>query len=544
LANSKPLMMLIDDLKSSRMIIKKVLKSDFTYIEANDGMEALELLKDYSPDIILIDAIMPNMDGFETIKKIREITKYKRTPILMITSLNNLKVKIKALEYGVSDFLTKPFDKYELRARCRSYVEIVELNKQCIDAQINPISGFKNEIALIKDLVPSDGIFLIGINDFHKIEGIYGYKNSKIVEKKFGYFILDTFQRYLKDVSLYHVGSAKYVIKVNSNKNLEEEKLKHICESFYNECLDLDIFIEDIQFNPITTIIYIKDKINLYEDAMSAMGYARLNNIRYIYSADDINGIKDIVYSNIEILKKVKTVIDSNNIVNFYQPILDNHNDKVEKYETLVRLKSKNGELLSPFSFLDVIKNVQLYEKLTKSVYKNAFDKFKFNNDEFSINITYVDMENKVVRDYIFDILSKNPHVSNRVIFEVIEDKNYKNMGLIREFVSQVKKYEAKIALDNFGNNNSNFKNILFMEPDYIKIDGNIVKNILIDTRSYTLLESINLFAQNLGIKTIAEHVSSKELYNEVVELNIDYSQGYFIGKPSQNLIKECAIST
>jgi len=539
----KPLMMLIDDLKSSRMVIKRVLKTSYEYIEANDGLEALELLKKYTPDIILVDAIMPNMDGFETIKKIRDITQYKRVPILMITSLSNVKTKIKALEYGVNDFLTKPFDKYELRARCKSYVEMVELNKQYVDAKINPITGFQNELALIKDVIPSDKIFLIAINDFHKIKGIYGYKNSQIVEKKFGKFIIERFKKHIGDLKFFHVSSAKYVIKVNSDIDLDDNKVKEICETFYKECLDIDIFIENLQFTPITTIIYVTERVNLYEDAISALGYARLNNIKYIYSSDDINGIKNIVYSNIEVLKKVKTIIDSNNIINFYQPILDNHTEKIQKYETLVRLKSQNNELLSPMTFLDIIKNVQLYEQLTKIVYKNAFDKFKFNNYEFSINISHIDIENKIVRDYIFEILSKNPHVSNRITFEIAEDKNLKDIGLIKEFIKEIRKYEAKIAIDNYGSSYSNIQNIVQIEPDFIKIDGSIVHNIVDFPKCYTLLESINIFAQNFGVKTVAEYVSSKEIFNEVINLDIDYSQGYFIGKPSENLLSETTIS-
>jgi len=539
----KPLMLVIDDLKSNRMIIKKVLKDDYDYIEASDGLEAFELLNKYTPDIILIDAIMPKMDGFETIKKIREQKKYKRVPILMITSLNNLKMKIKALEYGVNDFLTKPFDKYELRARCKSYSEMVKINKQFTDAKINPITGFENEFALIKDLVPSNGLFLININDFHKIKGIYGYKNSQIVEKKFGDFILATFKKYIQDIKLYHITSAKFAIKVDPKIDFDDKVVKNICEKFYNECMSLDIFIDDIKFTPIVTIVFAKDRINLYEDAMSALGYAKLHNLRYIYNPDDINGIRDIVYSNIEILKKVKNAIDEKNIINFYQPIMDNHQDKVNIYETLVRIRSKNGEMLSPSVFLDVTKNVQLYEHITKTVYKNAFDKFKFNQKEFSINISYLDIKNQSVREYLFDILKQNPHVSNRIIFEILQDIKIKDFGLIKEFIAEVKKYEVKIAIDDVGKDYFNFQNIVEIEPDFLKIDGSIVKDILTDSKSYNLVDSINKFSHNLGIQTIAEYVSNKEIYNEILNMDVDFSQGFFIGKPSQTLLTECALS-
>jgi EAL domain-containing protein (putative c-di-GMP-specific phosphodiesterase class I)/ActR/RegA family two-component response regulator len=535
----KPLILIVDDLKSNRMVIKKVLQNNYDFIEAGDGIEAINLLNSFTPDIILVDAIMPNMDGFETILKIRKMKKYARTPILMITSLSDIKMKVKALEYGVNDFLTKPFDKYELRARCKSYVEMVQLNKQYSDAKINPISGFKNEISLIKEIVPNDSIFLISINDFNKIHGTYGFRNSKIIEKKFGNYLLKMIKEYISNIELYHVGTAKYVIKISKDIILDEMQVKELCEEFYNNCLNINIQIDDITFMPITTIIFTKDRVNLYEDAMSALGYAKKNNIKYIYSSDDINGIKDIVYTNIQILKKIKTAINSKKIINYYQPIYNNLTEKVSKYETLVRIEDENGKILSPFAFLEVAKSAQVYEQITKMVYKNAFDKFKFNNNEFSINISYIDIENKTVKEYLYNILKDNPHVSNRITFEILEDENIKDFGIVEEFIKEVRRYDAKIAIDDFGSGYSNFQRILSIEPDYIKIDGSIIKNILTDNKNYALLESINGFAHNFGIKTIAEYISSEELQNEILSLGIDYSQGYLFGKPSPKLLDE-----
>ncbi len=542
--SKKPLILVVDDLKSNRMIVKKILQNNYDFIEASDGIEAIKMLKNFTPIMILMDAIMPNMNGFETIKKIRENPKYKRTPILMITSLSDIKTKVKALEYGINDFLTKPFDKYELRAICKSYVEMVNLNRQFSDSKINPISKFKNEIALIKDLKPNDGIFLFSINDFHKVDGIYGYKNTKIIEQKFGKYLEEIVKEHIDDISLYHIGNAKFVIKLNKDIIIEDNKLHEYCEEFYISCKDLVMQIEEqISFSPIVTLVYVKDRVNLYEDALSTLSYAKNNNLKYIYCSDDINGIKDIVYSNIQTLKKVKDALNNKKIINYYQPIYDNTKEKVEKYETLVRLECEDGSIMSPYSFLDIAKSGKIYDEITKIVYKNAFDKFKFTSNEFSVNISYLDIEEKTVREYIFDLLNNNPHVSSRVIFEILEDENIKNFGLFKEFITEIKNYGAKIAIDDFGSGFSNFQRIVEIEPEFIKIDGSIVKRILDDSKSYALLESINNFAHDFEIKTVAEFISSKELFDEVNHIGVDFSQGYFLGEPKAHLLDECLIS-
>jgi len=540
----KPLLMIIDDLKSNRLIIKKVLQNNYNFIEAANGIEAINLLKYYTPDIIIIDAIMPKMDGFEAIKNIRSNKKYKRTPILMITSLSNQKMKIKALESGVSDFLTKPFDKYELRARCKSYTQMVKLNKLYENTKLNPISKFKNELALIKEIVPNDSIFLFSINDFNKVDGVFGYKLSQYLEKKFGHFL----ERILKDrfgkVELYHINEAKFIVKLDKSTSIKESELENICKDLYNQCTKEHLQIGNIKYTPYPTIIFAKDRINLYEDALSALSFARKNNIKYLFSSDDINGIKDIVYSNIEILKKVKHAISNNNIINLYQPIYDNKEEKITHYETLVRLRCENNTLLSPAIFLEVAKNAQLYEEITKTVYKNAFDEFKFNNKNFSINISYLDIENDLVRNFLYEMLKENPHVSDRICFEIIEDKMLHDYSLIKEFTKEVRRYGAQVAIDNYGKIFSSFTSLISIEPDFIKFDGDIVKNILNDEKSYAFLENINNLAHSLNIKTIGQHVFSKEIFNELIELGIDYSQGYYIGKPSMTLQDECVVST
>lgn len=529
----RPLVLIIDDLTSNRLVIKKALMANYDFIEAKNGKEAIEILASFTPTIILMDAIMPIMDGFEATTMIRKMEKFKRTPILMLSSLDDTKTKVKALGCGINDFLTKPFDKYELRARCKSYIEISNLNRQYALATQNPITKFENEISLIKELVPNDSIFLFDIHNFYNIDSIYGYKNSKYIEKIFGNFLKEMANEYLDSSELYHVNNGQFILKINKNSDYNDKEIELFCNEFYQNCKNFEITMEEMKYNPISTIIFVRDRVNLYEDALSSLSYAKSNNLKYICLADDINGIKDIVHSNIEILKKVKNALENKKIINHYQPIYDNKEEKIVKYETLVRLENNDKSTMSPFFFLDIAKSGQLYEDITKTVFQNAFDVFKYNNLEFSVNISYIDIAESSIRELIYEILENNPHVSDRIIFEILEDEKIEDFGLFQEFITEVRKNSAKIAIDDFGSGYSNFQRIIDIQPDILKIDGSIVKNIIEDKNSYTLLENINSFAHSFGMKTIAEFISSKEIFNEVSAIGIDFSQGYYIGEPA-----------
>ena len=97
---------------------------------------------------------------------------------------------------------------------------------------------------------------------------------------------------------------------------------------------------------------------------------------------------------------------------------------------------------------------------------------------------------------------------------------------------SQVKLLGSKIAIDDFGSGYSNFENILKLNVDYIKIDGSLIQGITKNTRHHIIVETIVEFAHKIGAKTIAEFVSDASIYTSIKKIGVDYSQGYYTGKP------------
>jgi len=123
--NDKTLILIVDDQKDTRLAVKLALKKEnYVFEEAVNGQEAIDKCRELKPDVILMDAVMPLLDGFEATKAIRALKGFEHVSILMITALTQKSDKIKALESGVNDFISKPFDKQELIARCKSYAKI------------------------------------------------------------------------------------------------------------------------------------------------------------------------------------------------------------------------------------------------------------------------------------------------------------------------------------------------------------------------------------------------------------------------------------
>ena len=127
-------------------------------------------------------------------------------------------------------------------------------------------------------------------------------------------------------------------------------------------------------------------------------------------------------------------------------------------------------------------------------------------------------------------------NAEGRVTFEILENEGIQDYQVIEEFINYFRKYGVKIAIDDFGSGYSNFKIIMSINPDYIKFDGSLIKNIDTDSYSYLIVKNLVKFAKELNIKTIAEFVHSKEVFDTCNYLGVDYFQGFYISKPKKDI--------
>jgi len=195
----------------------------------------------------------------------------------------------------------------------------------------------------------------------------------------------------------------------------------------------------------------------------------------------------------------------------------------------------QNKKIISPLLFIPISKNIKVYDIVTKTIIDKSFETFENNNFEFNINLSIDDIMSGKIFRFIIDKL-KNSKAANRVTFELLESEAVQDFKKVERFINEIKRYGAKIAIDDFGSGYSNFSYLTKIDADYIKIDGSLIANIDVDKTSVLIVETIVGFAKKLGIKTVAEYVHSSVIMDKVKSLGIDYSQGFYIDEPSLNL--------
>ncbi|MCK4974226.1 MAG: EAL domain-containing protein, partial [Sulfurimonas sp.] len=274
-----------------------------------------------------------------------------------------------------------------------------------------------------------------------------------------------------------------------------------------------------------------RKKMLAYADM--ALKDAKKRNVNI--SVFDDHELEKIHKNEMESHKKLLHALENDDIVSFFQPIIYLKDDsKPTKYESLVRIKEDNGDLIHPFSFLDIAKTNRIYNKITQAVLTNTLDVASKYNVPCSLNISLTDIDDKKTMKMFFNTLDNYSH-NELLTIELLETEDFVNYDDVYQFCVKVHSYGIKIALDDFGSGYSNFEHLLQLNIDYIKIDGTLIKNLDKDKNAQVVVQTIVDFAKRLDILTVAEFVHNEAVHIKVKNLKIDRTQGFFLAEPQEH---------
>ena len=374
---------------------------------------------------------------------------------------------------------------------------------------------------------------LINIDNFSTINSTYGYE--------VGTKLLCQFAKYLnivksQDAILYRFCSDKFVII--DERVLDKKQLSSIADSILSFFSQTEIMIDgEIEFKLSLSIGISTGKglinITQAELAIKELRISRKNTYMIF------NPYSDFVHQeqeDIYWITKIKEAVADEDILAYFQPIINNETKKIEKYECLARLRDDDS-IVSPFYFMNAAKATGSLPYVTKALISQSFKKFSGTEYEFSLNITGEDLH----EDYLEALLLKNVNKYNinpsRVVLEMLEDITTLDDGTTLKQLDSLRENGFKIAIDDFGAENSNMSRLLEIHPDYLKIDGAFIKNIISDEKSQIIVDAIISICKRSGIKIIAEFVHNEEVQERVKSLGIEYSQGYYFSEPKPNLV-------
>jgi diguanylate cyclase (GGDEF)-like protein len=407
----------------------------------------------------------------------------------------------------------------------------------------DPLTGVYNR-NFMRDLlkrinIDSYQIMMCDIDYFKQVNDNYGHKTGDeiLIETA---KILNTHIR--PDDILIRYGGEEFLIFIK--KTTSNEKLAYNIAQRMRQKVEETTFHTDNKVIKITLSIGITCQPEHFKSIPEAIKYA--DEMLYIAKRRGRNQIiceSDIDLAKLSItseksINEVKEALEEQRLICVFQPIFDTQTQEILKYEALVRIKERDGAIVSPDRFLKKIMYTNIYNDMTKRVLENVFQHIRSKQVIITTNLNFSDILDNTIFQLILNELTNNKELAPWLIIELLEYEILaETTAIVKERLEKIRSFGVKIAIDDFGSGYSNYTMFQILPIDILKIDGELIRDLDKSKTSYIITESIVILAKELGIKTVAEFVHSKEVFKVVQQLGIDEAQGFYLAKPQEEIL-------
>ncbi len=501
-----------------------------------DWLNSQEAKKIIKEDINQLRETQPNIHRLinQFIRSLSEENYYRS--IRLYTDLLNFSLIILLIskKYAENIFIEKKNKLQKLVRKLRALSEQDLITK--IHNDLRLVKILKIQMRLKKEFY----IAVFDIDDFKFINQVYGFKIGNLLLKEIARVFEVLKKRY--KILNFKTGSNSFVSLI-FEKDVEEI-VKTIKSNVEN--IELEVKIEDhsINFYPKLTAAYMKvdssfsspDEVLEILDIVLHRGKTEKKGgiVKYDKNRD----------SKIEIAKHLDRqiflgyAIKENKITPYFQPIFDLKKDEIIGFEALFRIE-KNDEIYTAGEFIDIAYKTGLIVEIDRTMIEYMFSSIETLGD-YPI---FLNISPQTLKESWF--LEKVKYLKN-CIFEITEQMAFDNIEKLKLLNIET---VNKMALDDFGSGYSSIKTVVELSSNnlisFLKIDGSLIKEIDRNRESFFIVESIVKIAKTLGLKTIAEFIENERLLRIIKNLDIDYAQGFYLGKPlPANKIKNQILKT
>lgn len=219
-----------------------------------------------------------------------------------------------------------------------------------------------------------------------------------------------------------------------------------------------------------------------------------------------------------------------------YQPIINSKTGQVAHYEALLRMVNNTGKISSAGALIPVAEKMGMIGLIDTMVMEMVIAELRKSPDlHLAFNVSNMTTENPVWLKQINDLLEDDLETASRLIVEITETAAHRDLRRVAYFVASLQALGCQVALDDFGSGYTSFRQLKALSVDMVKIDGAFVKDIAQSADNQFFVKTLMEFAHGFGIETVAEFVESGEIAKILMEMGVDYLQGYYLGKPENH---------
>jgi diguanylate cyclase (GGDEF)-like protein len=588
--SARPRLLIVDDISDNRTILtRRFLRRGFEVVEADSGLTAIELIGRESFDLVLLDVMMPGIDGIETLKRIRMQQSASALPVIMVTAKSESDNIVDALELGANDYVTKPVDFAVALARVNTQIgrkraeqQVLFANEQLrranedlesrVEERTSRLSDanqrLKVEIAsreesqarsqylayhdsltglgnrlLFKEQLEETlndvsvtqhplAVLFLDLDGFKAVNDTLGHSIGDLLLKSVATKLRDILQRTDRIARL--GGDEFAILQLSAPQPGSSIALAEKIIQIIGQPCNIDGHDVTVGASVGIAVAHVgdMDTESFLKSADLAM-YSAKSDGRGTYRMFDPE-MDAIVQARRILERDMRTALMQNGFKLFYQPLINLQTKKVTAFEALMRWQHPERGYVAPSEFIPVAEEMGLIVQLGEWALRQACAEAMEWPEEIcvSVNLSPLQFSKGNLVSTVMNALASSGLPASRLELEITEsvllEKSERNIVVL----NQLRDLGVRISMDDFGTGYSSIGYLRSFPFDKIKIDQSFVRDLLVDEGSLAIVRAIAGLGVSFGMTTTAEGVETEE---QMRCLNLEgciEAQGYLYSKP------------
>jgi diguanylate cyclase (GGDEF)-like protein len=556
------LVLIVEDDPSIRSNLERLLRmEDFQVLTAGHGGEAMAILADCTPDIVLSDVTMPVMDGHALLAAMRADPELAQIPVILVTALADRASQRQGMNIGADDYLTKPFQRDELLAALRGRLDRVsgmrrERERLAAEAQrlrlIDPVTELPNRVSLLERLPQALAamqraecglaLIVLGLDGFARINDSLGHSMGD----QFLRAVADRLQAEIDRLdsaspfnSVARLGSDLFALTL-AEVGVGEQVDDLVCRVLANIAKPITIQSHEVFLGASAGVAVCPDDAVyshvLLEHAETALNDAKkMGGGRFAYFAPGMNAAAT---ERLFLDNQLHHVLERNELEVYYQPQLAVNSGRLIGFEALLRWKHPEMGWISPERFIPVAEQNQLILPIGAWVLEKACQQAKAWQDEgfgslrMAVNLSAAQFADDDLCSQVNRVLETTGLPAACLELEITEGTAMQGAERTIAIMHRLKALGVRLALDDFGTGYSSLSYLKRFPLDVLKVDQSFVRNITTDAGDAAITRAVVLLARSFSMAVIAEGVETQAHLKFITDLGCDEYQGFLFSRP------------
>ncbi|MDX5363569.1 MAG: EAL domain-containing protein [Pseudazoarcus pumilus] len=564
--SNPPSLLVVDDIPENVHELLEALRDDYRVMVAGNGSKALDIITGPNPpDLVLLDVVMPGMDGYEVCRRIKSTPLGARLPVIFVTVIDATHQKVRGFELGAADYITKPFDIEEVRARIRHHLELSQLRRFLEDLLSQRTAMLQVSEEKYRTLVHRDS--LTGLPNRVLFAELlqHAVRSAERNRSQFALLLLDLDNFTTINESLGHSIGDQLLIEVARRLGTvvpDGDTLARVGGDEFNALIELhegtpssdlraqqmlDALSEPFRIGDKTIYANASIGIALYPSDGADAESLQSNANAALHQAK-MQGRGMMRYFSPEMSQRARTrlmleadlrqAIERGELCLHYQPQVDVASGRISGLEALVRWQHPERGMVSPADFIPFAEENGMIVPIGAWVLGEACRQIRAWQDAgitaptVAINISAVELTRGQLVEVWRKALADSGIAAARLELELTETAVIADQTHSFETVSALQALGLHISIDDFGTGYSSLGYLQQLDVDKLKVDMSFVTDMTSNTGNASIVTAVIAMGHSLGLKVVAEGVETMAQAARLRQLQCDSIQGYLISRP------------